>query len=459
LYFNLRLANFVENIRVMIVLKFGGTSVGNATNIKKVAAIVNTYQMPKIVVLSAVAGTTNTLVEVNNIVATNNIEAALALVNKLELSYHHLLDALYTSKFYQLKALTFVRKRFDFIRKQVTKTCNSEKSILAQGEILSTQLFQYYVEELGGKSKLISALDFMIVDIHGEPDLETINNNLNAILKREKNQKIFITQGFICCNNSGAIDNLNRGGSDYSASLIGAAVNADEIQIWTDINGMHNNDPRYVEQTFSIDEISFDEAAELAYFGAKILHPQSIIPAQKNDIPVLLKNTFNPNDKGTIIKNCRNSQGVRAIAAKDGIIAIKIKSYRMLMAYGFLKTVFEIFEKYQTAIDMITTSEVAVSLTIDDATHLTLILRELQHLGNVEYNTDMSIICLAGNFSQREKGISASVLNCLTDIPIRMISYGGSNYNMSLLVATEDKVKALNLLNEGLFASQQLQEV
>ncbi len=459
MYFNLHLTNFVENIRVMIVLKFGGTSVGNATNIKKVAAIVNTYQMPKIVVLSAVAGTTNTLVEVNNIVATNNIEAALALVNKLELSYHHLLDALYTSEFYQLKALTFVRKRFDFIRKQVTKTCNSEKSILAQGEILSTQLFQYYVEESGGKSKLISALDFMIVDIHGEPDLETINNNLNAILKRENNQTTFITQGFICRNNSGAIDNLNRGGSDYSASLIGAAVNADEIQIWTDINGMHNNDPRYVEQTFSIDEISFDEAAELAYFGAKILHPQSIIPAQKNDIPVLLKNTFNPNNKGTIIKNCRHSKGVRAIAAKDGIIAIKIKSYRMLMAYGFLKTVFEVFEKYQTAIDMITTSEVAVSLTIDDTTHLDTILKELENLGNVACNTDMSIICLAGNFSQGEKGISASVLNCLTDIPIRMISYGGSNYNMSLLVAAEDKVKALNLLNEGLFVSQQLQEV
>jgi aspartate kinase len=441
----------------MLVLKFGGTSVGNATNIKKVANIVNSYQESKIVVLSAVSGTTNSLVSINDLLADNKNAAAISLVNELESSYHTLIDDLFTSEYYQLKALTFVRNNFDYIR---TLTNNeNEKIILAQGEIISTNLFQIYQTQLGNESKLIFALDFMSIDEQGEPDMKNIENKLNTILNQENNHNTYITQGYICKNNVGEIDNLKRGGSDYTASLIGAAIKASEIQIWTDIDGMHNNDPRYVEDTFSIDEITFDEAAELAYFGAKILHPQSIIPAQQNNIPVLLKNTFNPGDKGTIIRNCTNSKGVRAIAAKDGIIAIKIKSYRMLMAYGFLKNIFEVFEKYQTAIDMITTSEIAVSLTIDDTTHLKLITKELQVFGNVDVDKQMSIICLAGDFSQSGKGISASVINCLKDIPIRMISYGGSNYNMSLLVATNDKVNALNLLNEGLFVQKQLQEV
>jgi len=442
----------------MIVLKFGGTSVGNVANIKKVATIVNSYKEKKMIVLSAVSGTTNTLTTINDLVAANKKEEALLVINELEFSYHVLVNELFTSEYYQLKALTFVKNCFDHICSLARENAENDKIILAQGEIISTNLFQLYQMELGNESKLISALDFMYIDRHGEPDTETIKIKLSNILSQE-NTDTYITQGYICTNSIDEIDNLKRGGSDYTASLIGAAINASEIQIWTDIDGMHNNDPRYVENTFSIDEISFDEAAELAYFGAKILHPQSIIPAQKNKIPVLLKNTFNPDDTGTIIKNCENSQGVRAIAAKDGIIAIKIKSYRMLMAYGFLKKIFEVFEKYQTAIDMITTSEIAVSLTIDDARHLTQITNELLVFGKVEVDKQMSIICLSGNFSQSGKGISASVINCLKDIPIRMISYGGSNYNMSLLVATEDKINALNLLNEGLFVQKQLQEI
>ena len=440
----------------MIVLKFGGTSVGNAANIKKVARIVNSYSETKIVVLSAVAGTTNALVHINELLFSDKKDEAIYAINELEKSYHILVSELFTSDHYQSKGLDFLKISFDYLRSLANESSINEKIILAQGEIISTHIFDLYQAELGKNSKLISALDFMSINQHDEPDVVSIEYKLKAILTEENNNNTYITQGYICKDSTNEIDNLKRGGSDYTASLIGAVVNASEIQIWTDIDGMHNNDPRYVENTFSVDEISFDEAAELAYFGAKILHPQSIIPAQKNNIPVLLKNTFNPNDKGTIIKNCNNSEGVRAVAAKDGIIAIKIKSYRMLMAYGFLKNIFEVFEKHQTAIDMITTSEVAVSLTIDNATHLEKIINELNNIGKVEHDNDMSIICLAGNFSQTGKGISASVINCLKDIPLRMISYGGSNYNMSLLIATEDKVKALNLLNDGLFTQKQL---
>lgn len=443
----------------MIVLKFGGTSVGNAVNIKKVAKIVNSYSEPKIVVLSAVAGTTNTLVSINDRLFVGKEEEAISIINELEISYHKLINELYSTENFQSQALDFIKLKFDYLRSLTKDGSAAEKIILAQGEIISTNLFHIYQTESCNNSKLIAALDFMSIDEHDEPDIALLESKLKEILTKDKSYNTYITQGYICINNLGTIDNLKRGGSDYTASLIGAAIKASEIQIWTDIDGMHNNDPRYVENTFSVDELSFDEAAELAYFGAKILHPQSIIPAQKDNIPVLLKNTFNPNDKGTIIRNCNNIVGVRAVAAKDGIIAIKIKSYRMLMAYGFLKNIFEVFEKHQTAIDMITTSEVAVSLTIDNGTHLEKILDELKAIGKVEYDTDMSIICLAGNFSQSGKGISASVINCLKDVSIRMISYGGSNYNMSLLIASEDKVNALNLLNKGLFASKQLQQV
>jgi aspartate kinase len=438
----------------MLVLKFGGTSVGNANNIKKVAQIIRSYNEPIIVVLSAVSGTTNTLVEIHNSMVQQKENDANSLIDDLELKYHELLDELFASEYYQLRALTFVRKSFDKLR---SFTVQNQNDILAQGEIISTNLFQLYLAEIRMNTSLISALSFMSIDKNGEPETAKIKKKLTKILAKT-NDSIIITQGFICLNHEGKIDNLKRGGSDYSASLIGAAINADEIQIWTDIDGMHNNDPRFVEDTFSINEISFDEAAELAYFGAKILHPQSIIPAKENKIPVLLKNTFNPDGKGTMIKNCKEPNDVRAIAAKDGITAIKIKSYRMLMAYGFLKSIFEIFEKYQTPIDMITTSEVAVSLTIDSDIHLDEITKEIKAFGKVEVDTNMSIVCLAGGFSQNEKGISASVLNCLKNIPIRMISYGGSNYNMSLLIDNINKAEALNLLNQGLFKEARILE-
>jgi aspartate kinase len=431
----------------MLVLKFGGTSVGNAANIKKVAQIVSSYSEPITVVLSAVSGTTNTLVEIHNLLNQHKKDEVRTVIDKLEITYHRLLDELYTSEYYQLKALTFIRNCFDKLREL---TAQQQNEILAQGEIISTNLFHLYLAEQQVDSTLLSALNFMSIDEDGEPETSKIKEKL-TILAKKAEHTILITQGFICLNHTGEIDNLKRGGSDYSASLIGAALDADEIQIWTDIDGMHNNDPRFVENTFSINEISFDEAAELAYFGAKILHPQSVIPAKENNIPVLLKNTFSPERSGTIIKNCKPSKSIRAIAAKDGIIAMKIKSYRMLMAYGFLKKIFEVFEKYQTPIDMITTSEVAVSLTIDDATHLQEITEELNDFGKIEVDRNMSIVCLAGDFSQNGKGISAAVLNCLKDIPLRMISYGGSDYNMSLLIDTQNKANALNLLNKGLF--------
>lgn len=438
----------------MIVLKFGGTSVGSAENIRKVATIVNSISEPKIVVLSAVSGTTNALVNINNLVIAGNEVETKQAIDVLALSYHKLIGELFTSEFYELKALTFIRNRFDHIRSLVTSTTNN-KEILAQGEIISTNLFCLYQEEIKSEAPLINALDFMRINQYGEPDNNYIKETLGQILAKNSNNT-YVTQGYICRNHLKAIDNLKRGGSDYTASLIGAAINANEIQIWTDISGMHNNDPRYVENTYAIDEISFDEAAELAYFGAKILHPQSVIPAKENNIPVLLKNTFRPNDKGTIITNCKTPENnVRAIAAKDGITAIKIKSYRMLLAYGFLKRVFEVFEKHETPIDMITTSEVAVSLTIDNNSRLNTIVEELKEFGSVEVDTNMSIVCLAGDFSEQSKGVSAKVLNCLTDISLRMISYGGSNYNMSLLIDTDDKVEALQKLNHGVFANSE----
>ena len=435
----------------MIVLKFGGTSVGNATSIKKVVNIISSITTPKIVVLSAVSGTTNSLLEISNNILRNEKELAFQVLQKLHHSYINLIDELFSSTKFRNRAKQFIASKFNGINTIIENndTYNIEAIILAQGEILSTNIVQLYLEETEIQSSLISALDFMEIDENNEPNTEKLTHQLFHLSRLDN--KLWLTQGFICKNINGEISNLQRGGSDYTASLIGAAVKATEIQIWTDIDGMHNNDPRYVDDTFSIEEVSFDEAAELAYFGAKILHPLSLIPAKENNIPVLLKNTFSPNAKGTIIKNDTVKNGITAIAAKDGITAIKIKSYRMLLAYGFLKKVFEVFEKYQTPIDMITTSEVAVSLTIDNTNSLDLIVKELMPFGKIEIDSNLSIICIAGDFSQNKEGISANVFNSIKDIPIRMISYGGSNYNTSLLVKTSDKTRALNALNKGLF--------
>jgi aspartate kinase len=437
----------------MIVLKFGGTSVGTIDNIKKVAAIVSSMNESKIVVLSAMSGVTNTLQNISNLLSEGNISEASAIINTLNLKYLDVVNDLYNKDESIKRASELLRLHNDLLQSLVNYdyTSKIQRIILAQGEIVSTNLFQLYLNEIGESSELISALDFMIIDQNNEPDNDYIKDHLKRILSKYPSTRTFITQGFICKNRKDEIDNLERGGSDYTASIIGAAIASSQIQIWTDIDGMHNNDPRFVDQTFSIEEISFDEAAELAYFGAKILHPQSIIPAKENNIPVLLKNTFKPEAKGTLIYNNARVEKIRAVAAKDNITAIKIKSYRMLLAYGFLKKIFEVFDQNQTSIDMITTSEVAVSLTIDNTSQLEKIIQELEGFGSIEVDNDLSIICIAGNIAQNKKGVTAAIFNCLVDIPIRMISYGGSNYNLSFLVKSQDKVAVLNLLNEGLF--------
>ncbi len=442
----------------MIVLKFGGTSVGSVENFRKVANIVQGANEEKIVVLSAMSGVTNTLVRITELLDSGNTEEAVLLIQGLNEKYLGVAKELLELDDTYFKAQVVLKKHHQVLLSiaEESFTERNEKIIMAQGELVSTNLFQLYMEEVDGDSVLLSALDFMHIDQHGEPRAEVIRDRLTKVLANHQ-ANTFITQGFICRNMKNEIDNLNRGGSDYSASLIGAAVVASQIQIWTDIDGMHNNDPRYVDHTFSVKELSFDEAAELAYFGAKILHPQSIIPAQESNIPVLLKNTFKPESKGTLIHNRAKNQKIRAIAAKDNITAIKIKSYRMLMAYGFLKKVFEVFEAHKTSIDMITTSEVAVSLTIDNTTKLEAIKNELQGFGNIAVDSDLSIICIAGDLAQNKKGITSAIFNGLRDIPIRMISYGGSNYNLSFLVKTVDKITVLNILNESLFSELTLE--
>ena len=435
----------------MKVLKFGGTSVGSAKSILQVIDIIQNTSGKKVVVFSAFSGVTNLLVALGD--SSSHVSSKL---NDFKSSCVAIIDNLFETNSYKQVAYNFLVLTLEKINDVLSNEVNeqTQRFLVAQGELISSHVIQFYMQEQGVNSRLIPALDFMRTNENNEPNIELINSLLHPVLN-EKPSNLYITQGFICRDIDGKINNLQRGGSDYTASLIGAAINAEEIQIWTDIDGMHNNDPRYVEDTFSVEEVSFDEAAELAYFGAKILHPQSLIPAKEKGIPVLLKNTFDPNKKGTIIKNNTVSTGVTSIAAKDGITAIKIKSYRMLMAYGFLKNVFEVFETYKTPIDMITTSEVAVSLTIDNNENIEFIEKELAVFGNVEVDSDLSIICVAGDFSQSKEGFSATIFSALKNIPIRMISYGGSNYNISLLVKTSDKKAALNSLNEQLFEKQE----
>ena len=435
----------------MDVLKFGGTSVGNAERIRSVAGLINDGS-PKIVVLSAMSGTTNSLVGISDCLYRNEKQQALDNIQNLELNYLIVISELYQTESYVKKAREFAQTVFTYLRSFVNKDFYplQEKAVLAQGEIISTTLMHYYLEECGIASSLISALNYMRVDKDCEPDYYYIEQNLKREMAAPGIQPLVITQGFICRNAYGEIDNLKRGGSDYSAALIGAALGAEEIQIWTDIDGVHNNDPRLVENTRAIRQLSFDEAAELAYFGAKILHPSSIQPAKKADIPVRLKNTLHPEDEGTLITRESPVQNIKAVAAKDGITAIKIKSSNMLLAYGFLRKVFEVFEAWKTPIDMIATSEVAVSLTIDDTGHLEEIFRDLEKFGTIEVDENLSIICIVGDFSLNKAGMAASVLNALTDIPLRMISYGGSEHNISFLVEKTFKRKALVALSEQL---------
>jgi len=437
----------------MKVLKFGGTSIGTAQRMHAVADIVQN-STPKIVVLSAVAGTTDSLTEIAQKLYAKAHDEAATLVNNLEKNYSQLIDALYKSPETKKQATEMLNAHFEHIH-SFTKdmfTLFEERAILAQGEMMSTALFHYYLRESGIKSVLLPALDYMRLDSNGEPDVIYIEKNLKNEINKHPKCKLFITQGYICRNAYGEIDNLKRGGSDYSATLIGAAINAEEIQIWTDIDGMHNNDPREVGNTYPIRELSFTEAAELAYFGARILHPASIRPAKDKNIPVLLRNALKPEAEGTLITAAAKGEQIKAIAAKDGIVAIKIRSGRMLQAHGFLRSIFEVFERYKTPIDMITTSEVAVSLTIDDVSHLDEIVKELQaYASSVEIDREQTIICIVGDFLADKYGYALTIFESLKHIPIRMISYGGSRNNISLLVSSTLKKAALNDLNKGIF--------
>ncbi len=436
----------------MIVLKFGGTSLGNVERIQNVAKLVNTKQK-KVVVLSAMSGTTNSLVEIADSLYKQKPKDALNLIKSLEEKYLQVVDDLFKSKEFKQKGEELIRSHFNDVKSFTNDvfTLFEERSLLAQGELISTALFHYYLKENKIKSVLIPALNFMRTDKDGEPDAFYIKENINREINSYPDDCLFITQGYISRNTFGEIDNLKRGGSDYTASLVGVGINAEEIQIWTDIDGMHNNDPRIIENTKSLTNISFEEAAELAYFGAKILHPASIHPAKLANIPVRLKNTMQPEAYGTLITSETNKKGIKAIAAKDGITAIKINSGRMLLAHGFMRKVFEIFEIYKTSIDMITTSEVAVSITIDDSKNLEDIVFELNKYGKVEVETNRSIICVVGDFIAESKGYAVTIFKALESIPVRMISYGGSRHNVSILIDSKHKKEALINLNTTLF--------
>ncbi|MCW3086354.1 MAG: aspartate kinase [Bacteroidetes bacterium] len=436
----------------MKVLKFGGTSVGSAARMHALVELISDGA-PKIVVLSAMSGTTNSLVEIANALYVKEHDKANQLIKVLEDKYNAVLPELYKTETALKKGKELISSHFNYLRAFTLDlfTVNEERAILAQGELLSTALFHYYLEEISIDSVLLPALNFMRTDENEEPDMKYIETNAVAELAKHPGKKLFITQGYICRNAFGEIDNLKRGGSDYTATIIGAAIRSEEIQIWTDIDGMHNNDPRIVDKTHPIAELSFDEAAELAYFGAKILHPTCILPAQMQNIPVRLLNTMQPDAKGTVITSKATGDSIKAVAAKDGITAINIKSGRMLLAYGFLRAVFEIFERYKTPIDMITTSEVAVSLTIDNTKNLDAIVKELKEFCTVDVDTDLTIVCIVGSFSAEKEGYALQIFEALKHIPIRMISYGGSKNNVSVLVESKLKRDALIALNSGLF--------
>lgn len=437
----------------MKVMKFGGTSVGSPERIRHVADLICDGSR-NVVVLSAMSGTTNSLVEISEYLYKGNVPGAQETINALEAKYAAVVAELFGSgTAVAHEASRAIARVFALIRSYCTESfCEAgEKEILAQGELMSTALMQCELQRRGIRSCLLPALEFMRTLENGEPDMAYISTRLHRLIELENDAELFLTQGYICRNSAGGIDNLRRGGSDYTASIIGAVLNADEIEIWTDIDGMHNNDPRYVEGTRPVSRLHFEEAAELAYFGAKILHPSCVLPAKLHNIPVRLLNTMEPDAPGTIISNMPPDGTIKAIAAKDNITAIKIKSGRMLLAYGFLHKVFETFENHRTAIDMMATSEVGVTLTIDNDARLDAIIDDLKHFGTVTVDRDMVIICIVGDLEWHNRGFETRVMESLADIPVRMISYGGSNYNISVLVRACDKVRALRLLSEHLF--------
>ena len=439
----------------MQVWKFGGTSVGKPERMHSIRNLITEDGGRKIVVLSALSGTTNSLISIGESLKANNDAEAIEKIDTLYAHYQAFIKELYKTEEVYTKGKTIIENEFNFIRSLVNIkpfTIKQEKEIVAEGELLSTQMFEAYLQEEGISSALLPALDFMLIDADNEPVLSFTEEKLTAMLSQLDDKQIFITQGFICRNPRGEVDNLKRGGSDYTASLVGGAIRAEEIQIWTDIDGMHNNDPRIVKRTFPVRELTFEEAAELAYFGAKILHPSTITPAKMRGVPVRLKNTLEPNAYGTLIADKTTDSEIKAIAAKDGITAIYIHSTRMLNAYGFMRKVFEVFENFKTPVDMITTSEVSIAVTIDNAENLDKITAVLGQFAELEeHDRNQSIICIVGNFMADKAGIALKVMEAMRDIPIRMIAYGASEHNISLLVDTKHKNEALNALNEGLF--------
>lgn len=439
----------------MQVWKFGGTSVGKPERMHSIRNLITEDGGRKIVVLSALSGTTNSLISIGESLKANNDAEANEKIDTLYAHYQSFIKELYKTEEGYTKGKNIIDNEFNFIRSLVSIkpfTLKQEKEIVAEGELLSTQMFEAYLQEEGVSSALLPALDFMLIDADNEPVLSFTEEKLTAMLSQLEDKQVFITQGFICRNPRGEVDNLKRGGSDYTASLVGGAIRAEEIQIWTDIDGMHNNDPRIVKRTFPVRELTFEEAAELAYFGAKILHPSTITPAKMRGVPVRLKNTMEPNAYGTLIADKSTDSEIKAIAAKDGITAIYIHSTRMLNAYGFMRKVFEVFENFKTPVDMITTSEVSIAVTIDNAENLDKITAVLGQFADLEeHDRNQSIICIVGNFMADKAGIALKVMEAMRDIPIRMIAYGASEHNISLLVDTKHKNEALNALNEGLF--------
>lgn len=437
----------------MKVMKFGGTSVGSPERMKEVSSLITRSGEPVFVVLSAMSGTTNSLVKIADCLYKKDNDGANDIVNSLEGKYMKHVENLYSTEEWREKTRVLLRCVFDYLRQFTDEMFTSfeEKSVLAQGEIMSTNMVTNYMQEQGIDAVLLQATDFMRIDKDGEPDAPYIREKLAEVMEANKGHQVYITQGFVCTNAFGETDNLQRGGSDYTASLIGVALDAEEIQIWTDIDGMHNNDPRVVNKTEAIRQLNFEEAAELAYFGAKILHPTCVLPAKKAGIPVRLLNTMEPTAEGTLIDNRDVKGKIKAVAAKDDITAITIKSSRMLLATGFLRKVFEIFESYSTPIDMITTSEVGVAVTIDNAEHIDDIVTELKQYGYVHVDTNLCIVCVVGDLNWHNLGFQEMALNAIKDIPIRMISYGGSQFNIAFLIREEDKKHALQSLNNALF--------
>ena len=437
----------------MKIMKFGGTSVGKPERMHQVSQLITKDSEPTIVVLSALSGTTNSLVGISDALAKLDKQGAITIIDTLEKHYRSFIIDLLKSDELRAKANAIIDEHFEFLKitQRISLSDALNKDILAQGELMSTKLFSLYLDQEHIEHALIPALEFMRLDANEEPDLLTIREKLQLTLAAHPTKKLFITQGYICRNAKGEVDNLKRGGSDYTASLVAAAVKASVCEIWTDIDGMHNNDPRVVDKTVAIEQLSFDEAAELAYFGAKILHPTCIWPAQQENIPVKLLNTMQPSAAGTVIKKEAGTVGVKAVAAKDGIIAVKIKSSRMLLAYGFLRKIFEVFEKYKTPIDMITTSEVAVSVTIDSDLHLAEIIAELSNIASVEIETDQTIVSIVGNEIAQTSSVLKKLFDAIDEVPVTMVSYGGSAHNISLLLPSTYKTKTLQLINKGLF--------